>query len=73
MKNLHINQVVKIYFSTKFYGELNTDTLPLLGVIRGIHYYSEKMKYDIELFWENNNGEEKTRIYNVDEFFVVAA
>ena len=68
-----LNQGVKIYFSTNQYGEINTDTLALNGTVRGVHFYEGKVKYDIELFWTNENGGVHTRIYNVDSLYVVAA
>lgn len=39
----------------------------VIGEIKAIHFYPDKVKYDLELF--ANDGQ-KTRIYNVDSCFV---
>jgi hypothetical protein len=67
-----LNQVVKVYFSTNKYGEINKDVAPLKGTIRGAHFYPGKVKYDVELFWNTDDGGEHTRIYNIDSIFIVA-
>lgn len=39
----------------------------IFGIIKGVHFYGGKVKYDIEL--QGNEGS-TTRIYNVDSAFV---
>ena len=43
---------------------------PITCTIRGVHNYQDKVKYDLEL-WLNEEGNEVfTRIYNVDSKYV---
>ena len=60
-----VQQVVKVQFT-------QTET-PITATVTGVHFYSGKVKYDLEL-WLMWDGEESfTRIYNVDSVFVTAA
>lgn len=47
-------------------------TTPMPCVIRGVHYYNGKTKYDLGLYYfdPENNGWKETRIYNVDSIVV---
>lgn len=57
---LQVKQVAKVHFNES----------PITGTIIGVHFYKDKVKYDIELWIQTKNGEEYTRIYNVDSVYV---
>lgn len=62
-----LNQVVKVRF--------RKDDKPFSATIRGIHFYPEKVKYDLGLWLDDGGNSEsanndQTRIYNVDSCFV---
>ena len=40
---------------------------PMVGEIKGVHFYKNQVKYDLEL----GNDEERTRIYNVRSLYVM--
>lgn len=61
-----IAQVVKVQFRQE-------DT-PILATVRGVHFFTGKVRYDLELWLDVINGEETyTRIYNVDSVFISPA
>jgi hypothetical protein len=60
--NLQINQVVYIKFEK--------EGKALTGTIRSVHFYESKVKYDIDVWLEDN---ESTRIYNIDSLYVIKA
>jgi len=61
MEDYSLNQVVVFALPEKS---------PITCTIRGVHHYQEKVKYDLEL-WLNEEGNEVfTRIYNVDSKYV---
>lgn len=62
---LQFNEVAKLQFRS-------TDN-PITCTVRGIHFYSSKVKYDLGLWLGDgsvDNPETETRIYNVDSVFV---
>ena len=63
--NCQINQVVNLKF--------RENDVPFTAVIRGIHFYNSKVKYDVGIWLGDGSVdsiEEETRIYNVDSYFV---
>ncbi len=49
-------------------GNRTNDFPGLTALVRGVHFFSGKVKYDLELRFY---GDYSTRIYNVDELFVL--
>lgn len=54
---LQLRQVCTLQFRT-------TDN-PITATVIGIHFHKEVVKFDLELCFESEEGEERTRIYNV--------
>lgn len=62
---LQVRQVCKVQFTQ--------DQAPITGTITGVHFFKDKVKYDVDL-WVMWHGEEgHTRIYNVDSAFIKAS
>lgn len=62
---IFVNQVVKLQFR-------KTDE-PINATVRGVHLYSNKVKYDLGLWLGDgsvDDPERETRIYNVDSEFI---
>jgi hypothetical protein len=55
-----IRQVVKLCFDEK---TKHTAT------VNAVHFYENKVKYDLSV-WVGEGGNEITRVYNIDSFFV---
>lgn len=63
-----VNQVVYLQF--------RKSDQPITSTVRGVHYYSNKVKYDLGLWLGDgsvDDPERETRIYNVDSEFITAA
>lgn len=53
--------------------KFKTEHSPITCTVRGIHFYSSKVKYDLGLWMGDgtvDNPEFETRIYNVDSVFL---
>ena len=61
MEDLFLNQVAVFVLPEKS---------PITCTVRGIHSYQDKVKYDLELFLNEEGNEVFTRIYNVDSKYV---
>lgn len=62
-----LKQVVCIKF--------NKGDKPLTATVRGVHFYNNKIKYDLGLWLGNgsvDDPERETRIYNVDSDYVTS-
>lgn len=45
--------------------------IEICATIHAVHFTISKVKYDLDLFHADANGEDYTRIYNVDSVYVV--